>query len=142
MAISHSVCHVTTRARLARTGGPALYSTFIEVAMSSKRRKTLLFYEKVKQRKLPSGTRIVLYNVECQLLVLNNYQVLMLIIWREKKLSGQTCTYFQCVFYFNTYVCYQNPSNKNKYNVELRFYSFVTCLTQFFIMYFNQVCMH
>ncbi len=35
---------------------------------------------------------------------------------------------FQCifcnsfiVFYLNTYVCYQNPSNKNKDNVELRF---------------------
>ncbi len=43
---------------------------------------------------------------------------------------------FQCifcnsfnVFYLNTYVCYQNPSNKNKDNVELRFYSVVTCLT-------------
>ncbi len=28
-----------------------------------------------------------------------------------------------------TYVCYQNPSNKNIDNVELRFYSVVTCLT-------------
>ncbi len=37
---------------LARTRGPALYSTFIEVAMSSKRQKALhsFFYEKVKQR--------------------------------------------------------------------------------------------
>ncbi len=45
------------------------------------------------------------------------------------------------VFYFNTFVCYQNPSNKNKDHVELKFYSVVTCLSQFYIMYFNQVCM-
>ncbi len=31
------------------------------------------------------------------------------------------------------------PSNKNKDNVELRFYSVVTCLSQFYIMYFNQM---
>ncbi len=56
----------------------------------------------------------------------------MLIIWREKKLPGQTCTYFQFIFcnsfvtsfiLTHTYVSYQNPSNKNKDNVELRFYS-------------------
>ncbi len=69
-------------------------------------------------------------------------------------MPGQTCTYFQLlflnVFYFNTkrYVCCQNPSNKNKDNVELRFYSvycLVTCLTLpilTYIMYFSQVCMH
>ncbi len=26
--------------------------------------------------------------------------------------------FFRDVFYFNTHVCYQNPSNKNKDNVE------------------------
>ncbi len=46
----------TSRHDLARTRGPALYSTFIEVAMSLKRQKTdhSFFYEKVKQRKLAS----------------------------------------------------------------------------------------
>ncbi len=40
------------------------------------------------------------------------------------------------------YVCYQNPSNKNKDNVELRFYSIVTCLTLSILHNVFQSSMH
>ncbi len=70
----------------------------------------------------------------------------MLIIWRKKSCLNKRAfivsVFFHNsfnVFYFNTYLCYQNPSNKNKYNVGLRFYSVVICLSQFYIMYFNQM---
>ncbi len=53
----------------------------------------------------------------------------------RKKLLGQTCTYFS-VFFRNSFVTsfiltrmLSEPFNKNKYNVELRFYSVVTCVT-------------
>ncbi len=61
-----SVTQLSRDDALARMRGPALYSTFIEVAMSSKRQKnsSLLLYEKVKQRELACGIRIVLHNVE------------------------------------------------------------------------------
>ncbi len=59
---------VTSRHSLARTRGPALHPTFIEFAMSSKRQKTLhsFFYEKVNQRKLACGIRIVLHTTQSQ----------------------------------------------------------------------------
>ncbi len=64
MAISHSVRHVTTRP--SSHPRSRAVSTFIELAMSSKRQKnaSLLFYEKVKQGKLACGVGIVLHNVE------------------------------------------------------------------------------
>ncbi len=93
---------VTSRHALARTRCPALYSTSIEVAVSSKRQKntSLPFYEKVKQRKLACGIRIVLHNVErlCLLLLLNNYQVFMLIIWRGKKAAWTNVHLFSVYF--------------------------------------------
>ncbi len=99
---------VTSRHALAGTRCPALYSTSrSRDEFKAAKNTSLLFYEKVKQRKLACGIRIVLHNVErlCLLLLLNNYQVFMLIIWREKKLPGQTCTYFQCIF-CNSFVTY------------------------------------
>ncbi len=74
MAISHSGCHVTTRAS-SHVRSRAV-SNFhrgrdeFKVAKNS----SLLFYDKVKQRKLACGIWIVLHNVEwlCILLLLNN----------------------------------------------------------------------
>ncbi len=52
---------------------------------------------------------------------------------------------FSVYFFVTSFILtrmFQNPSNKNKDDVELKFYSVVTCLSQFYIMYFSQVCMH
>ncbi len=67
----------------------------------------------------------------------------MFLIHKKKLFKRKVCSWIELhwlssmfmiicinVFYFNVYICYQNPSNKNKDNVELRFYSVVTCLTQ------------
>ncbi len=65
-----------SRHALARTRDPALSPSIHRGRDEFKAAKhsSLIFYEKVKQRKLACGIRIVLHNVECLclLLLLNN----------------------------------------------------------------------
>ncbi len=64
MAISHSVCHVTTRPSSHARSRAVFNIHRGRDEFKAEKNSSLLFHEKVKQRKLACGVRIVLHNVE------------------------------------------------------------------------------
>ncbi len=151
MAISHSVCHVTTLPSSHARSRAASNIHRGHDKFKAAKNSSLLFYDKVKQRKLACGIRIVLHNVEW-LCLLHNWIIstFWCYLYGEKNHAWTNVHLFSVCFFVPYFILTRNViyailTLQIRIKIMLN-WDFTALwhveLCQFYIMYINSVCMH